>query len=83
MNDGPIVVGRDVELGSGVRLLPGPKGITVGDRAFVGARAVVLDGVTIGRGAVVGAGSVVVVDVPDDCVVAGIPARPLRDVVAA
>jgi maltose O-acetyltransferase len=81
--DGPIVIGADVELGSRVRLLPGPRGITIGDRAWIGSRAVVLDGVSIGAGAVVGAGSLVMSDVPHDCVVAGIPAKPLRWVVAA
>jgi acetyltransferase-like isoleucine patch superfamily enzyme len=81
--DGPIAIGMDVELGSRVRLMPGPRGITIGDRAWIGSRVVVVDGVTVGAGAVVGAGSVVTADVPRDCVVVGIPARPLRQVVAS
>ncbi len=46
--------------------------------AWIGAHAVIFPGVTIGPGAVVGAGSVVREDVPPYTVVAGIPARPVR-----
>ena len=52
--------------------------ITLGVRAWVAARAIVLPGVTIGDGAVVGAGSVVTRDVAAGCTVAGNPARVLR-----
>ncbi len=54
------------------------KPVTIGDRAFIGARAFIMPGVRIGRGAVVGAGSVVTRDVSDQAVVAGNPARPIR-----
>jgi acetyltransferase-like isoleucine patch superfamily enzyme len=50
----------------------------IGARCFIGARSIVLPGVTIGDGVIVGAGSVVTNDVPDNCVVAGNPARVLR-----
>ena len=80
---GPIVIPADVRIGSRVRFVPGPLGIRVGKRAWIGARAVIADGVSIGADAVVGAGSVVVADVPRNCVVHGNPARPLRQVVAA
>ncbi len=46
--------------------------------ASVGSAVTILCGVTIGQGAVVGAGSVVTKDVPDGAVVAGNPARLLR-----
>jgi tetrahydrodipicolinate N-acetyltransferase len=49
--------------------------VVLGDRVWVGTRAVVLKGVTIGDGAVVGAGAVVTRDVPPGAVVAGVPAR--------
>lgn len=49
--------------------------ITVGDRVFIGARAILLPGVSIGDGSVVGAGAVVTKDVAAGVVVAGVPAR--------
>jgi acetyltransferase-like isoleucine patch superfamily enzyme len=52
--------------------------ITIGEGAWIGATATILDGVTVGRGCVIGAGSVVVHDIPDHAVAAGTPARVLR-----
>ncbi len=52
--------------------------ITIGEDAFVGARAFVMPGVTIGARAIVGAGSVVTRDVPADVIAAGNPCRVLR-----
>jgi tetrahydrodipicolinate N-acetyltransferase len=54
---------------------PSAAPITLGDRVWVGTRAVILKGVTIGDGAVVAAGAVVTNDVPADSVVGGTPAR--------
>jgi maltose O-acetyltransferase len=49
--------------------------VRVGDRAWLGARALVLPGVTIGEGAIVAAGAVVTRDVPPYAIVGGVPAR--------
>ena len=49
--------------------------VVIGDRVWVGTRAVILKGVTIGDGAVVAAGAVVTKDVAPNAVVAGIPAK--------
>jgi acetyltransferase-like isoleucine patch superfamily enzyme len=54
-------------------------GITVGDDVWIGSNVVVVDGVTIGEHSVIGAGSVVTKDVPPWSVMAGNPARRLRD----
>jgi acetyltransferase-like isoleucine patch superfamily enzyme len=47
--------------------------------ADIGTGAIILPGVTVGRGAIVGAGAVVVKDVPDNAVVAGVPARVIKN----
>lgn len=52
--------------------------IVVGTGTWIGASVTVLAGVTIGKGCVVAAGSIVTKDVPDDVMVAGVPARVIR-----
>ncbi len=55
-------------------------GITIEDDVWIGSGAVICDGVHVGQGAVVAAGAVVTRDVPPHTVVAGIPARPIRNI---
>lgn len=55
--------------------------VHIGDRVWIGARAVILKGVTIGEGAIVGAGAVVTRDVPRGGVAVG-PAATVREGVA-
>lgn len=52
---------------------------TVEDNCWIGAQAVILAGVRIGSGSVVAANSVVTRDVPDNAIVAGSPAKVVRD----
>jgi UDP-2-acetamido-3-amino-2,3-dideoxy-glucuronate N-acetyltransferase len=47
-------------------------------RASLGSGAVIMGGITIGENAIIGAGAVVTHDVPDNAVVAGVPARTMR-----
>jgi acetyltransferase-like isoleucine patch superfamily enzyme len=56
------------------------EGIVVEDDVWLGANAVITDGVRVGKGAVVAAGAVVTKDVPPHTVVAGIPARVIKEV---
>lgn len=51
--------------------------VVLGDKVWVGHRALILAGVTIGANSIVGACSVVTRDVPEGTVVAGNPARPI------
>lgn len=53
--------------------------VTIEDGADLGIGCIILPGVTVGRGAQVGAGAVVTRDVPPYAIVAGNPARRLRD----
>ena len=52
--------------------------VIVEDNVLVGANAVVVEGVHVGKNAVVAAGAVVLEDVPDNAVVAGMPARVIK-----
>lgn len=56
-----------------------PAPIHIGQRVWIGAHATVLPGVTIGDGAIVAAGAVVTKDVPACTIVAGVPARVVRE----
>jgi acetyltransferase-like isoleucine patch superfamily enzyme len=54
--------------------------VIISDHVWIGANSVILKGVTIGEGAIVGAGSVVTKDVPPYTIVAGNPARIIREI---
>jgi acetyltransferase-like isoleucine patch superfamily enzyme len=56
------------------------QGIVVEDDVWLGSSVVVTDGVRIGKGAVVAAGAVVTRDVPPHTVVAGVPARVIKQI---
>ena len=53
--------------------------VTIGDDIWIGANAVILPGVTIGNHSVVAAGAVVTKDVPPHTLVAGVPARKIKE----
>jgi acetyltransferase-like isoleucine patch superfamily enzyme len=53
--------------------------VVLEDGVWVGACVTILPGVTLGRGCVVAAGALVVSDVPSHTLVAGVPARPIKD----
>ena len=85
-----VTVGRDCQIGwdaiitdsdqhARAGLGEATRPVVLGDRVWVGARAVILKGVTVGDGAVIAAGSVVTRDVPANTLVAGQPARVVRE----
>lgn len=55
------------------------KGVKIGNRAWIGPRAIILPDVTIGEGAVIAASSVVTKDVEPFTIVGGIPAKKIGD----
>ncbi len=79
------IVGRDCHIGAGAVLAgvlepPSAAPVVIEDQVLVGANAVVLEGCRVGRGSVVAAGAVVTEDVPPGVVVAGQPARVIKQV---
>ncbi len=55
------------------------EGVVIEDNAWIAAGAIVLPGVRVGTGSIVAAGAVVTHDVEPNTVVAGIPAKPIRN----
>lgn len=81
---GRATVGKNCHIGAGAVLAgviepASAKPVVVDDGVLVGANAVVIEGVHIGAGAVVAAGAVVIEDVEPGKVVAGCPARVIKD----
>ncbi|MBD1381288.1 2,3,4,5-tetrahydropyridine-2,6-dicarboxylate N-acetyltransferase [Metabacillus arenae] len=82
---GRATVGKNCHIGAGAVLAgviepPSAKPVVIEDEVVVGANAVILEGVTVGKGAVVAAGAIVVEDVEPYTVVAGTPARKIKDI---
>ncbi|MGT2894955.1 DapH/DapD/GlmU-related protein [Streptococcus entericus] len=50
------------------------------ENAWIGSGATILPGVTVGKNAIVSAGAVVTKDVPDNVIVAGVPARVIKEI---
>ena len=65
----------DIPIG---RQVPVNRAVSIGAGSWLGAGAIVLPGARIGRNVVIAAGSVVRGEVPDYCVVAGVPAKVVR-----
>lgn len=82
---GRAIVGKHSHIGAGAVLAgvvepASAKPVQIDDNVLVGANAVVIEGVHVGEGAVVAAGSIVTKDVAPHTVVAGVPARKVKDV---
>lgn len=82
---GRATVGKNCHIGAGTVLAgviepPSAKPVVVEDDVVIGANAVVLEGVTVSKGAVVAAGAIVIDDVPPYTVVAGTPARVIKEI---
>lgn len=86
-----IKIGKDVAISHDVTIMdsdahklkiPGytnAKPVIIGDHVWIGSRAMILKGVTIGDGAIVAAGAVVTKDVAPNTLVAGIPAKQIKE----
>lgn len=82
---GRATVGKHAHIGAGAVLagVVEPASATpviIEDDVLVGANAVVIEGVHVGKGAVVAAGAIVTEDVPENTVVAGVPAKVIKTI---
>ena len=82
---GRAIVGKNSHVGAGAVLAgviepASAEPVRVGDSVLIGANAVVIEGVQIGSGSVVAAGAIVTQDVPENVVVAGVPARVIKEI---
>jgi carbonic anhydrase/acetyltransferase-like protein (isoleucine patch superfamily) len=78
LNRNPTVIGDEVTIGHGAIL----HGCTIKDRVLIGMGAKVLDRAVVGRYSIIAAGAVVRegFEVPERTLMAGVPARPVREV---
>ncbi|MBP4140289.1 acetyltransferase [Flavobacterium sp. P4023] len=70
-------IGHDTKIGKFVEISPGSNisgNCKIGDYSTIGTNVTVLPNITIGTNVIVAAGAVVTKDVPDNCMVAGVPA---------
>jgi len=82
---GRATTGKNCHVGAGAVLAgviepPSAQPVIIEDEVVIGANAVVLEGVKVGKGAVVAAGAIVTEDVPPYTVVAGVPARVIKEI---
>ncbi len=59
-------------------MIPSP--VVIGDNVWIGSHSTILAGVTVGKNAVIAAGSVVTKNVPENAVVAGVPAKVIKNI---
>ena len=75
-------IGHDVFLGDFCSLMPGVNisgNVKLEEQVFIGSGANILQGITVGKGSIVGAGAVVTENVPENVVVAGVPAKIIKN----
>lgn len=93
MDRGGIMLEDDVKIGPRVNLITEnhdldptkrrtliSKKIVVKRNVWIGAAATILPGVTIGENSVIAAGAVVTKDVPPNTIVAGVPAKVIKNI---
>jgi tetrahydrodipicolinate N-acetyltransferase len=78
-------IGKNCHVGAGAVIAgviepPSAQPVIVEDDVLIGANAVILEGVRVGQGSVVAAGAIVIDDVPPNVVVAGTPARVIKQI---
>lgn len=82
-----ISIGNDCAIADGVRIMDNSwhaiedvgKDVMIGNKVWLATGVMIMPGVTIGEGAIVAAGAVVTKDVPARCMLAGVPAKVVKE----
>jgi len=82
-----IHIGDNCAIADGVRIMDNSwhavgeanKEVSIGNKVWLATGAMIMPGVTIGDGAIIAAGAVVTKDVPEGCMVAGVPAKVVKE----
>ena len=80
LNSGSIME-HECKIGPAVHIAPGAilaGNVSIGQKSFIGANSVIKQGVKIGKNVIVGAGSTVIINIPDNQVWVGNPARRIK-----
>ncbi|SHH38930.1 2,3,4,5-tetrahydropyridine-2,6-dicarboxylate N-acetyltransferase [Thermosipho atlanticus] len=82
---GRAIIGENCHIGAGAVIAgviepPSAKPVIIENNVMIGANAVILEGVKVGENSVIAAGAVVIEDVPPNSVVAGVPAKIIKNV---
>lgn len=70
------IIGQGITIGGKSKIYEVP---IIGDNVYISAGARIIGNVKIGNNIIIGANSVVVKDVPDGCIVAGVPAKIIKE----
>lgn len=92
---GQMTIGKDCAIAEGMKIMDkswheisdyttgwaenADQSITIGDHVWIATNAIILPGLRLGDGCIVAAGAVVTHDVPERCLVAGVPAKVIRE----
>ena len=87
-----IEIGKNVRIAPGVKIISAnhdlynydlyskSEPIVIGDNCWLGANCVILSGVKLGEHVIVGAGAVVTKSFPSNCIIAGVPAKIIKEI---
>jgi maltose O-acetyltransferase len=77
MNTILLIHGFNYIVGGGKKWYAGT--LKIGNNVFIGANSIIVKPITIGSNVIIAAGSVVTKDIPDNCMVAGVPAKIIKE----
>jgi len=72
------IIEHDVQIGENTHIGPGSTicgNVCIGKNVLVGAGSTIIPKITVGNNVIIGSGSVIIENIPDNCIVAGVPGK--------